>query len=440
MARGRGEELLIVDAAGVVHTRPPGGLGNGTGDPAHNSFKDQDELFAKYKIRCVRPMTLKRRGGSDNAPPTALIVGAGFAGSVCARVLADAGWQVQIIDRRPHVGGNAFDHLDENGVLVHPYGPHIFHTRSRDVLKFLSRFTLWRFYEHRVLASVEGKLLPMPINRTTLNELYGMKLTPAQASDYLESVREARSEIRTSEDVVLNSVGADLCGKFYRGYTFKQWGRDLSEISAGVAARIPVRSNDDDRYFADEYQFMPYPSYQALFARMLSHPFINVQLDIDFNELDPALEFDHLVYTGPVDSFFRYVHGALEYRSLRFEHFHLSEVDKVQSVGTINFPNEHDYTRITEFKHLTGQECLGSSLVREYPCAEGDPFYPMPDEANSSRYRLYKEECDKLDNVTFVGRLAQYKYFNMDQVVAAALAAARRIIDNSSPLTGAEGE
>lgn len=373
----------------------------------------------------------------DGVQAAALVVGAGFAGAVTARVLADAGWRVTVLEKRPHVGGNAFDMVDEHGVMIHPYGPHIFHTRSREVLKFLSRFTEWRFYEHRVRAAVEGKLLPIPINRTTINELYGFNLTPLEVERYLQSVRVDRAKIRTSEDVVLNAVGEDLCDKFYRGYTRKQWGKELSEIAAGVAARIPVRTNDDDRYFADEYQFMPLRGYTALFHNMLDHPAIEVRLATAFDAADPRDEFDHTVYTGPVDEFFSGKYGKLEYRSLRFEHFHLADAAFVQDVGTVNYPNEHEYTRCTEFKHLTGQSARGTSLVREYPTAEGDPYYPMPDSENSERFILYKRDCEALEDVTFVGRLAQYKYFNMDQVVAAALAAARRITETT--MTAASG-
>jgi UDP-galactopyranose mutase len=356
-----------------------------------------------------------------------MVVGAGFAGSVFARVLADAGKSVLVIDRRSHVGGNAYDEYDAAGVLIHPYGPHIFHTNSERVFKFLSRFTGWRFYEHRVLAVVEGKQYPIPINRTTINELYGLALSEPEVAQYLESVREPRDHNKTSEDVVLSSVGRDLCEKFFRNYTQKQWGLDLSELSAGVAARIPTRTNDDDRYFSDSHQFMPDAGYSELFRKMLDHPNIRVELSTDYASARSAHRASHTVYTGPIDAFFDHCYGHLPYRSLRFEHEHLQKT-KVQSVGTVNYPNDHDYTRITEFKHLTGQEHAGTSIVREYPQAEGEPYYPIPRPDNEALYRRYAELAASQKDVTFVGRLAQYRYYNMDQIVAAALKGAETLL------------
>ena len=353
-----------------------------------------------------------------------LIVGAGFAGSVCARVLADQGHSIHIVDKRSHIGGNAYDVHDEHGVLVHPYGPHIFHTNSKRVIEFLSRFTDWRFYEHRVLAQVEGELYPIPINRTTLNKLYKLDLDEKGAERYLDGVRENRDPIKTSEDVVLNSVGHDLGEKFFRGYTRKQWGLDLSELSAGVAARIPTRTNDDDRYFADTYQFMPSEGYGEMFRKMLDHPNISVSLETDFKTVRHLYPDAHVIYTGPVDEYFDHRYGRLPYRSLRFDHQHLPDTAQVQSVGTVNFPNDHAYTRTTEFKHLTGQTHTGTSIVREYPQAEGDPYYPIPRPENEALFKKYAALADQEIDVTFIGRLAQYRYYNMDQVVAAALASA----------------
>jgi len=356
-----------------------------------------------------------------------LVVGAGLAGVVCARQLAESGQQVLVIDKRSHIGGNAYDEFDPNGVLVHPYGPHIFHTNAKRIIEWLSRFTEWRFYEHRVLANIDGQLLPIPINRTTLNQLYGQNLSEEEAADWLERVREPRSPLRTSEDVVLNSVGRDLCDKFFRGYTKKQWGLDLSELSAGVAARIPTRTNDDDRYFTDDYQFMPTHGYTAMFRRMLDHSNISVKLETDYFSLREQLQVSHTVYTGPIDSFFDYKYGPLPYRSLRFEHQHLPQNSQYQSVGTVNYPNENEFTRITEFKHLTGQQHAGTSLVREYPQAEGDPYYPIPRPENDALFKKYQELAEARQDTSFVGRLAQYRYYNMDQVVAAAISCADKI-------------
>ena len=352
-----------------------------------------------------------------------LIVGAGFAGSVCARQLADAGKTVLLIDRRPHIGGNAYDQMDAHGVLIHPYGPHIFHTNSKRVFEYLSAFTDWRFYEHRVLAQVDDKLVPIPINRTTINSLYDLDLDEDGVRRFLEDVREPREPIRTSEDVVLSSVGPDLCDKFFRGYTAKQWGLDLSELSAGVAARIPTRVNDDDRYFADTFQFMPADGYTKMFDRMLGHPNIEVRVSTDLNDIIDSVQYNHMIYSGPVDAFYGYRFGKLPYRSLEFVHEHIDNIAFYQESGTINYPVSEEYTRITEFKHITGQKVGGTSIVREYPRAQGDPFYPIPRPENEALFKRYQALADPEENVTFVGRLAQYRYYNMDQVVGAALAA-----------------
>ena len=362
-----------------------------------------------------------------------LIVGAGYAGSVCARELADAGKTVVLIDKRPHIGGNAYDERDAHGVLIHPYGPHIFHTNSKKVFEYLSRFTTWRFYEHRVLAKVGEQLVPIPINRTTINTLYGLSLTEDEVQGYLETVREPRDPIQTSEDVVLNSVGRDLCDKFFRGYTKKQWGLDLSQLSAGVAARIPTRSNDDDRYFTDRFQAMPSLGYTAMFERMLDHPNIVVRTSIAYEQIVSTCDTRITIFTGPVDEYFGHRFGRLPYRSLRFEHEHLAGTSQLQSVGTVNYPNDHDYTRITEFKHLTGQTHAGTSIVREYPTADGDPYYPIPNPANEALFKRYEALAETESDVHFIGRLAQYRYYNMDQVVASALALSRKLIDAAVP-------
>lgn len=358
-----------------------------------------------------------------------LVVGAGFAGAVCARQLADAGMRVLVIDKRAHVAGNAYDRRDRHGVTIHEYGPHIFHTNSDRIFDYLSRFTAWRPYEHRVRAVVEGRSYPIPINRTTINRLYGLDLDEAGAAAFLDRVRVRGVEASTSEDVVLAAVGRDLCDRFFRGYTRKQWGLDLAQLSAGVAARIPTRTNDDDRYFTDRYQAMPLHGYSALFARLLDHPNIEVRLGVCFADVRNAIERRSTIFTGPIDEYFAYCYGRLPYRSLRFEHEHLPAVERLQDVGTVNFPNDHDYTRITEFKHLTGERHRGTSIVREYPQADGEPFYPIPNPANEALFRRYAALADVESGAHFIGRLAQYRYYNMDQVVAAALALAQQIVD-----------
>ncbi|WP_034388983.1 UDP-galactopyranose mutase [Deinococcus sp. YIM 77859] len=355
-----------------------------------------------------------------------LIVGAGFAGSVLAERLASDGHRILIVDRRPHIGGNAYDCYDDAGILIHPYGPHIFHTNSREVFEYLSRFTQWRPYEHRVLASVEGQLLPIPINLDTVNRLYGLNLTSFQLEDFFASVAEPVEQVRTSEDVVVSRVGRDLYNKFFRGYTRKQWGLDPSELDASVTARVPTRTNRDDRYFADTYQAMPLHGYTRMFENMLSHPNISVMLNTDYRDIVRFIPYQHMIYTGPVDAFFDYCYGKLPYRSLEFVHeTHARE--QFQPVGTVNYPNDYGYTRISEFKHITGQEHRQTSIVYEYPRAEGDPYYPVPRPENQALYRKYAALAEARSDVTFVGRLATYRYYNMDQVVAQALATYRKL-------------
>jgi UDP-galactopyranose mutase len=356
-----------------------------------------------------------------------IVVGAGFSGATTAQCLAAMGFRVTVIDKRTHIGGNAYDELDEHGIRVHRYGPHSFHTNSRRVFEYLSQFTEWRPYEHRVLAQVEGKLLPIPINRDTLNRLYDMELDEDGARKFLERVREARTPIRTSEDIVLSSVGRDLCEKFFRGYTRKQWGLDLSELSPTVAARIPVRTNTDDRYFTDEFQAMPRDGYTRMFERMLDHPNIEIHLGVNFFDIRKDVAGPSVIYTGPIDEYFDYCHGKLPYRAVRFEHLHFPDRAQYQPVGQVNYPNEHRFTRITEFKHLTGQRHSGTSIVREYPQATGDPYYPVPRPENEALFKKYQKLAEGLHNVIFVGRLAQYRYYNMDQAVAAALKVAEQI-------------
>lgn len=362
----------------------------------------------------------------------ALVVGAGFAGAVCAERLASAGKRVLVIDRRSHIAGNAYDAVDSSGILVHVYGPHIFHTNGKRIFEYLSQFTNWRFYEHRVRAVVDGKLYPMPINRRTINDLYRLSLDETAVSAYLERVRVERKPLLTSEDVVLNSVGRDLCEKFFRGYTRKQWGLDLSELSAGVAARIPTRTNDDDRYFTDDFQFMPADGYTAMFKKMLGSSSIEVRLNVDYKDVRGEIKAMTTVYSGPIDAYFDYRFGKLPYRSLDFEHEHLADCARYQIVGTVNYPNDHEFTRITEFRHLTGQQCAGTSIVREYPRSVGEPYYPIPRPENEALFKKYQALADLEPNVRFVGRLAQYRYYNMDQVVGAALKTASDMLDPAS--------
>ncbi len=350
-----------------------------------------------------------------------LIVGAGFAGSVMAERLArGSNCKVLLVDRRPHVGGNAYDHYDDAGILVHRYGPHIFHTNSDEVFAYLSRFTTWRPYEHRVLASVDRQLLPIPINLDTVNRLYGLELTSDGLEAYFRQVAEPRPQVRNSEDVVVGKVGRDLYEKFVRNYTRKQWGLDPSQLDPSVLGRIPTRTNRDDRYFTDKHQAMPRHGFTRMFERMLDHPSIHVLLQTDYRDVQRQVRWRQMVYTGPVDEFFEFRFGKLPYRSLEFRHETVAK-EWHQTVAVVNHPNEHDYTRVTEFKHLTGQRHHHTSVVYEYPRAEGDPYYPIPRPENALLYQRYQALAEATPRVHFVGRLATYRYYNMDQVVGQAL-------------------
>lgn len=356
-----------------------------------------------------------------------LIVGAGFAGSVLAERLARGlGQKVLVVDRRAHIGGNAYDHYDHAGILVHKYGPHIFHTASADVFEYLSRFTEWWNYQHRVLAFVDGQLVPIPINLDTINRLYGTNLNSGQMRDFLAARAERIEHIRTSEDVVVSKVGRELYEKFFRGYTRKQWGLDPSELDAQVTARVPTRTNRDSRYFTDTYQAMPKHGFTRMFERLLEHPNIKILLNTDYTELMEDIPFGNMIYTGPIDAFFDYRYGPLPYRSLEFKHETL-DMEQYQPVAVVNYPNDYPFTRVTEFKHLTGQKHPKTSIVYEYSQAEGDPYYPMPRPENLAIYERYQALAKKTKGVHFVGRLATYKYYNMDQVVAQALTVFARI-------------
>jgi UDP-galactopyranose mutase len=358
-----------------------------------------------------------------------LIVGAGFAGSVLAERLATrSNKKVLIIDKRSHIAGNAYDHYNEEGILVHKYGPHIFHTNSKDVFDYLSQFTEWRSYEHRVLASVDGQLVPIPINLDTINKLYGLNLTSFELEDWFESVAEQVPVVKTSEDVVVSKVGRELYEKFFRNYTRKQWGMDPSELDKSVTSRVPTRTNRDGRYFTDTYQAMPLHGFTKMFENMLSHPNIKVMLNTDYKEIMNIIPFKEMIFTGPVDEYFDYKFGKLPYRSLEFKHETLN-TETFLPTAVVNYPNEQPYTRITEFKYLTGQKHPKTSVVYEYPQAEGDPYYPVPRPENAELYNKYKKLADQTPGVHFVGRLATYKYYNMDQVVAQALTLYKKITE-----------
>ena len=361
-----------------------------------------------------------------------LIVGAGFAGSVLAERLAtQANKKVLIIDKRDHIGGNAYDYYNTDGILIHKYGPHIFHTNSKEVFEYLGQFTPWRPYEHKVLASVDGQLVPIPINLNTINQLYGLNLNSSEVEDFFSSKAEKVAGVKTSEDVVVSKVGRELYEKFFRGYTRKMWDLDPSELDASVTARVPTRTNRDNRYFTDTYQAMPLHGYTHMFQSMLSHRNIKIMLNADYKEIIDIIPYHNLIFTGPVDEYFNYCYGKLPYRSLEFK-FETVDKEVFQPTGTVNYPNEQLYTRITDFKYLTGQKHAKTSVVYEFPKAEGDQYYPVPRPENAELYKKYQQLAASMTNTYFVGRLATYKYYNMDQVVAQALTTFKKIMQGQS--------
>ena len=403
-------------------------------DSARTSASQKSVSFDSYRRRSL-PGTEHAvsspaiRTSAPRKPFDVVIVGAGYAGSVLAeRLAAGSGKRVLVVDRRPHIAGNAYDRRDEAGILIHQYGPHIFHTNSEDVFQYLSRFTKWRPYEHRVRACVGGKLVPMPINRTTLNLLYGLDLhTEEDAAAFLASRAEPREDIRTSEDVVISSVGRDLYEKFFRGYTRKQWALDPSELDKSVAARVPARTNTDDRYFTDKFQAMPLRGFTAMFENMLDHDDITLELGVDFEDVRRDALADQIIYTGPIDEYFGYRFGKLPYRSLSFRH-ETFDKEWLQPVAVVNYPDESiRYTRVTEYKHLTGQQASRTSVTYEFPCATGDSYYPVPRPENQALFKRYEALARNTPNVMFAGRLGTYRYYNMDQVVGQALSIWRRM-------------
>jgi len=369
-----------------------------------------------------------------------LIVGAGFAGSVLAeRLASQAGKRVLVCDRRDHIAGNAYDHYDAAGVLIHKYGPHIFHTKSQRVFDYLSQFTKWRPYQHRVLAEVDGKLFPFPINRSTVSSYFGVYLrTDEECAAFLDQLVERIDRPRNSEDVMLSKVGRELTEKFCAYYTKRHWGIELSELDASVLARVAPRLNTDDRYFTDEFQAMPLDGYTRMFERMLAHPNITLRLGTDYRELADSVPYKEMIYSGPIDEYFAYRFGKLPYLSLDFK-FETYDKPYHLPAAVVNYHEGYDGDRVTEFKYLTGQMHPKTTVVFEYPVhSGGDPYYPIPRPQNAELYRKYKELADETPGVHFVGRLATYQYYNMDQVTAQALTLFDKLMGvRPSPRAGA---
>lgn len=428
--------LPFVDACGDA--LQPLGKVNLPEIDAHLAIHSWDRT--QKQMQALIDQVMRRRGHLRAAPPgrsaygpttDILIVGAGPAGCVMAERFAnDGGKRVTIVDRRSHIAGNTHDHLDAAGILIHRYGPHIFHTNSTDIFRYLSQFTAWRPYEHRVLGRIGEQLLPIPINRDTLNRLNGLSLSSEEEAEaYLQSLAEPKDEIRTSEDVVVSRVGRRLYELFFQGYSRKQWGLDPSQLDRSVTARVPIRTNRDDRYFTDKHQAMPRDGYTAMFEAMLDHPNITVLTGLDYRDIKDRLRYEHLIFTGPIDEFFDHRFGRLPYRSLVFKHETLDQ-PRFQPVATVNYPSpDIPFTRVTEYKHLTGQVHSKTSITYEFGSDDGEPYYPVPRPQNQALYKRYEELGRTFDDVTFVGRLGTYRYYNIDQVVGQALATYARLIE-----------
>lgn len=355
-----------------------------------------------------------------------LIIGAGFSGCVLAeRISSQLGKRVLIVDKRNHIGGNAYDNYNEYGILIHKYGPHWFHTNDKKVMDYLSKFTEWIYHYHRVKSYVDGQLLPIPINMDTVNQLYGMNLSsPTEVQIFYDKIRDKTiTNPKNAEEMVISLVGKELYEKFFKGYTLKQWNIHPKDLAASVTARIPTRINRDDRYFTDTYQVMPKNGYTAMFQNMIKNRNISILLQTDYKDVINDLKFNKLIYTGAIDDFFDSIHGKLPYRSLRFEHETLNQ-EFFQSHQQINYPNDYDFTRIIEWKHATRQQSNTTTITREYSLLsdeQNEKYYPIPRDVNQELYNKYKKQAENQKNTIFCGRLAEYKYYNMDQVIARAL-------------------
>lgn len=351
-----------------------------------------------------------------------LVVGSGFAGATAARILAESGQRVFVVEKMNHIGGHAYDELNQDGILIHTYGPHIFHTKNKEVFEFLSRFTTWNNYQHKVLSYVDGMYVPFPINRDTISQLFGLDLSISEVEKFLEEeVKNSKFKKPPDnyEDAVVSQVGRRLYEKFFMNYTKKQWNKEPNELSADIAKRIPTRSNRDGRYFTDPYQGLPEFGYTALIKNILDHPKISVITKCDYFEIRSELKPKLTVYTGRLDEFFDDSYGKLEYRSLDLV-FKTYRQEFYQQAAVVNYPNDNDWTRITEFKFMTGQKSDFTTICYEYPADTGEPYYVVITEENMKKRELYLKGIDKLEKsgeYLFIGRLAEYRYYNMDEVV-----------------------
>ncbi len=376
-----------------------------------------------------------------------LIVGAGFSGLVLAeRLSTQLGCSSLVVEKRDHIGGNAYDYYDSAGVRVHKYGPHYFRTNSDRVVQYLSQFTQWYPVEYEVRSFTEGRFWHFPVNLNTFEQLLGRQSTTGEFEEWLREQRVAVQNPQNSEELIISQVGWELYKKFYEGYTLKHWKRHPQELAPSVCGRIPIRTNRDDRYLSESFQALPRDGYTPMFERLLeaAGPNVTVQLNTSFEDARNSVSYRHLIYTGAIDAYFEHFLGKLPYRSLRFEFESFSPTQLMererehgkpgfwQPFLQVNYPNDHDFTRIVEIKHATGQRCEYTTIVREYPedfFAGGEPYYPVPTSESEVLYRRYKELTAKEEDVSFVGRLARYRYYNMDQVTAMALKEFERLAE-----------
>lgn len=403
-------------------------------------------------------------------PVDCLIVGAGFSGlTIAERLTTQQGKTCLIVEKRDHLGGNAYDKYDETGVLLHTYGPHYFRTNAPRIVDYLSQFTEWHPVEYKILSYSDGRYWNFPINLNTFEQFLGRPSTSEEMEAWLAEKRVPIENPANSEEVIVSQVGWELYEKFFKGYTLKQWRRHPKDLDASVCGRIPIRTNRDDRYLREDFQAIPKDGYTAMFERMVAAcgDKLEIRLNTEFRDILPQVEFKHLVYTGPIDEYYDYCHGRLPYRSLRFEpesftpeqlSAHHSGFKSppsslesppgfYQPAMQVNYPNDEEFTRIVEIKHATGQQCANTTIVREYPDDFGpgkEAYYPIPAPDSAALYQKYKSltetdpfpahlssmlqaPCSMPPSVHFIGRLATYRYYNMDQVVGMALKEAEKI-------------